>query len=168
MITKTRSGQAWSTDPFDGLGPLLELISGPAFVVDSQGRVLLANEAGYSAIERDPSVRPDIVEATQGRPSARIESIRPLGRGVSTRRFIVRLTNGPPDLELRLPSAIEHAGLSEAESKVFRHLVAGDANKDVAAKLDCSVRTVEVHVTSILAKQKVDSRSRLIAWFWTR
>lgn len=151
-----------------GIGPLLELISGPAYVIDSQGVLVLSNEVGHSALERDPRLGREIFDAAQGRLSDRIESVRTLGRGTRARLFIVVMTSDPPNLEGRFRAAAHDSHLSEAEGKVLRHLVRGDANKDIAAKLDCSVRTVEVHVTAILSKCRVDSRSRLIAWFWTR
>ncbi len=42
----------------------------------------------------------------------------------------------------------------------------GDANKEIATKLGASLRTIEVHVGSILRKARVESRARLIARFW--
>ena len=56
---------------------------------------------------------------------------------------------------------------SHAELRVLTHVVRGDANKDIAAKLGLALRTVEVHVTALLRKCHVDSRARLVFKFWT-
>ena len=43
------------------------------------------------------------------------------------------------------------------------HLIRGESNKTLSTKLGCAERTVEVHVTRILAKARVESRSALIS-----
>ncbi len=58
-----------------------------------------------------------------------------------------------------LASARARWGLSGREAQVLVHLAEGDANKDIAAKLSCALRTVEAHVTSILVK----AGSKLVA-----
>jgi DNA-binding NarL/FixJ family response regulator len=58
------------------------------------------------------------------------------------------------------------AKLTRAQVSVFRHLIVGDSNKDIARALKCAPRTIEVHVAGVLGKLGVDSRARLIANFW--
>jgi DNA-binding NarL/FixJ family response regulator len=147
---------------------VLELVSLPAFVVDSQRKIALLNAPGHALLEREPGLGQDIVAAVGGTASPRIASVTPLGSEGVPRHHVVLVSDDAPRTEARLASTLRDVGLSEAEARVFRCLVAGDANKDIATKLGTSVRTVEVHVTAILSKCRVDSRSRLIAWFWTR
>jgi predicted ATPase/DNA-binding CsgD family transcriptional regulator len=59
------------------------------------------------------------------------------------------------------PSAL---GLSRRELDVVRLVAAGLANKEVAARLHLSVRTVESHVRSALAKAGVANRTQLATW----
>lgn len=162
--------QLWGGVPgsFETLGQLLELVSLPAFVVDGLGRIALLNGAGHAMLEREPALGHEIVAAAGGSPSPRIASVTPLASEGVPRHHIVLVSDDAPRTEARLSATLRDVGLSEAEGRVFRCLVAGDPNKDIATKLACSVRTVEVHVTTILAKCRVDSRARLIAWFWTR
>ena len=57
-------------------------------------------------------------------------------------------------------------GLSGREMEVLTHLAEGDANKEIAAKLSCALRTVEAHVTSILQKSGCESRAQVVARVW--
>jgi DNA-binding NarL/FixJ family response regulator len=61
---------------------------------------------------------------------------------------------------LRIPDT----GLSRRELDVVRLVAAGLANKEVAARLHLSVRTVESHVRSSLAKAGVENRTQLATW----
>jgi DNA-binding NarL/FixJ family response regulator len=71
------------------------------------------------------------------------------------------------DLAARaLASARLRWGLSQRESDVLVHLAEGDANKEIAAKLSCALRTVEAHVTSILQKAGCESRAQVVAHVW--
>ena len=54
------------------------------------------------------------------------------------------------------------ARLTPREEAVLSHLVTGASNPDIAAKLRCSVRTVEFHVSNILRKAGETSRIGLI------
>ena len=55
-------------------------------------------------------------------------------------------------------------GLSPRELEVLRHLASGATNKAIAAELVVSVRTVDRHVSSILAKLGVSSRAAATAY----
>jgi DNA-binding CsgD family transcriptional regulator len=57
--------------------------------------------------------------------------------------------------------------VTRRERDVLRQIVEGDASKEIAQKLGLHEGSVERHVTSILRKARCDSRSRLIAKFWT-
>jgi two-component system response regulator FixJ len=54
--------------------------------------------------------------------------------------------------------------LSPREREVLRHLVRGDANKRVAAAMDLSVRTVEMHRAAALRKLAVKSIAEAAAY----
>jgi DNA-binding CsgD family transcriptional regulator len=55
-------------------------------------------------------------------------------------------------------------GLSPRELQVLRLVAAGDTNKAIAAELVLSERTVDRHVSNILAKLRVPSRAAATAW----
>ena len=52
--------------------------------------------------------------------------------------------------------------LTSKEREVLEHIVAGDANKVIAVKLDVSVRTVENHRQKIFHKMQADSLAELV------
>lgn len=59
--------------------------------------------------------------------------------------------------------AVDHVErLTPREREVFNHLVLGDSNKMIAAKLSISPRTVEVHRARIMEKMRAQSLSHLV------
>jgi ATP/maltotriose-dependent transcriptional regulator MalT len=72
-------------------------------------------------------------------------------------------------LAARLPgraatAPVHPAGLSEREVEVLRLIVRGQSNRDIAAALFISERTVHVHVRNILAKTKTENRAAATAF----
>jgi len=57
----------------------------------------------------------------------------------------------------------EREGLSQREQEVLRLLVPGAANKEIAMQLNITERTVKAHVTGILNKLGVNSRTEAAA-----
>jgi DNA-binding NarL/FixJ family response regulator len=55
------------------------------------------------------------------------------------------------------------AELRDREREVLKLMIAGLRNRDIAARLYISERTVKFHVSNILAKLEVASRSEAIA-----
>lgn len=55
------------------------------------------------------------------------------------------------------------AGLTPAESRVLELVLAGLANKEIAAELGRAEPTIKNQVAAILRKHRVPSRARLIA-----
>ena len=57
----------------------------------------------------------------------------------------------------------ERAGqLSATEREVFRRVVAGQPNKQIAADLDCSERTVKTHRAQVMAKMGATTLAELV------
>jgi DNA-binding NarL/FixJ family response regulator len=71
------------------------------------------------------------------------------------------------DFEERIALAARLWRATPRELDVLRVLVWGDSNKEIALRFRCHVGSVERHVTSLLRKAQCDSRSRMIARFWT-
>lgn len=58
--------------------------------------------------------------------------------------------------------------LTPQQSAVLALVVQGLSNKEVGVRLGKAENTVELHMTQLMRKFKVESRSRLIAKFWMR
>jgi DNA-binding NarL/FixJ family response regulator len=61
------------------------------------------------------------------------------------------------------PSSTTPVGLTERQRVVLSVLLSGKSNKEIALLLRCSESTVEFHVTTLLRKHDVTSRTELMA-----
>lgn len=81
-------------------------------------------------------------------------------------RAIRSVARGEMVLDPRIASrvaAIAHAPrLSKRERDVLRHLAEGQSNKEIAATLGVSERTVKFHVTSIFNKLGAENRAQAV------
>jgi DNA-binding CsgD family transcriptional regulator len=68
-----------------------------------------------------------------------------------------RLLDGPQ------PSRWSRLGITDREADVLRLVAEGSSNKEIAARLHLSPRTVEKHVESLLRKTATQSRTQLVA-----
>jgi len=88
-------------------------------------------------------------------------------------RFLVTLgpeRAGAPALSSSPARAEELArarGLTRRQTEVLAQLATGQGNKAIAARLGCSEKTIELHVSALLAKLGCQSRAELVARFWT-
>ncbi|MBX3234220.1 MAG: response regulator transcription factor [Labilithrix sp.] len=72
------------------------------------------------------------------------------------------------DVDRLAPTAAREWSLTDRQSQVLRLVAEGLSNKEIGTVARMSPRTVEVHVTAILQKSGVDTRTRLIAETWRR
>ncbi len=77
-------------------------------------------------------------------------------RGLSNDRDNFELEQQRSNLKLRLES------LTPKEREVLDLMISGDANKVIARKLDCSIRTVENHRQKVFQKMEADSLAELV------
>lgn len=59
---------------------------------------------------------------------------------------------------------MKYGGLTAREREVAGLIASGKSNRQIAESLFLSERTIEVHVSSILSKLNLDSRSQIAAW----
>ena len=57
-----------------------------------------------------------------------------------------------------------HGSLSERESEVLRHIALGYSNKEIAARLELSVKTIEAHKANAMRKLGITSRIDLVRY----
>ncbi|MHB8419405.1 MAG: helix-turn-helix transcriptional regulator [Myxococcales bacterium] len=141
------------------LGPAMEAIAAPAFLLGGRGRVLHANAAGQALLEEDWTGTLEGLRANGGYARTRVSS-----PGVPEVTLAVR--QAPPEDSVRLAAAAARWGLSPREREVLALLAGGAANKTIAVALRVSEGTVEAHVTHLLHKAQAGSRAALVASYW--
>lgn len=72
----------------------------------------------------------------------------------------------PPHAETatHMVTAGSDPGLSARELEVLKHLAEGKTNRQIASTLSLSHRTITTHVSNILGKLDLDSRTQAVAW----
>jgi DNA-binding CsgD family transcriptional regulator len=92
--------------------------------------------------------------------------VPPLRRRLRTERMLSAIDDARDATPTRIAALRARWSLTERQAQVLTLLARGDQNKDIATKLRCAPRTVEVHVGAVLRKACADNRSRLVAKFW--
>ena len=146
----------------------LDAYPGEAYVVRRDGRVEFANAlAAERLASSGHAILKELREAVGCYPAASQGfELHPLRASSMAPHFLATRRSGAADLEARLRHAGARWALTPRQLSVLRHLALGDANKDIATGLGMSVRTVEQHVATMLARAKVESRLRLVAKVW--
>lgn len=63
-----------------------------------------------------------------------------------------------------MPANVQPAAVTAAEDQVLQRLLQGLSNRAIAAELLLSHRTVESHVSRMLAKTGCRNRTQLLLW----
>jgi DNA-binding NarL/FixJ family response regulator len=99
-------------------------------------------------------------------PEALLDGIRAVARGESpldpraARRLLARATGDPS----ATAAGAVAAELSPREAEVLRLVVAGLLNKQIAARLGITERTVKAHLTSVYQRIGVADRTQAALW----
>lgn len=163
----SNGGQVEDQDWKDAaLRALLEALSTAAFIADGAGRVVLTNRWGRNLLQREPeTVHGWIHHGLAGtcKPPLEAQLLAPSSR---TPHCLVVQRQRPAGFEERVALAQERWGLTRRQVEVLRCLAQGMSNKATADLLAVSQKTTELHVTTLLQKVGVSSRSEVVAEFW--
>jgi DNA-binding CsgD family transcriptional regulator len=145
----------------------LEALGQPAYVLTTTGRVVYANSAGRARAERSPESLSEAARRYErGEPDPQGAAVTPLKVPGLPPHFLVVDKSIEAQAAARAHILRERWVLTAREAEVLEHIIQGESNKVIAARLGCAERTVEVHVTHVLSKAQVESRSALIAKFF--
>lgn len=145
----------------DALEAALEALQAPAFLVRAPDVVLQSNALGAALLARE---RERVLAALRQREvePARAPSRYPLR--ASDHFLAVFAGEGA---EARAAVVGGRWGLTPRQTVVLALVAEGESNRAAAARLGCSEKTVELHVSAILGKAGCASRSQLVARFWS-
>jgi DNA-binding CsgD family transcriptional regulator len=145
------------------LSVALEALGGAGFITGPTGRVLHANIAGLARLEHARvEVNALVAAAVRGQrlPGVTCTPIRAAGtRG----HHLVIVRDGTHRLSEQAARAAQKWSLTPRQTQVLELLVRGLANKSIAQLLGCAEHTAENHVSAILQRVGVESRSALAA-----
>ncbi len=145
----------------------LEQLGQPAYVLSEKGRVVYASSAGRARAEQAAPWLAELIQRhLRGEPLAPEATVNALQvRGLRPHYLVVdRSQEAQASSRVHMMTSRWH--LTAREAQVLQHIIQGASNKTIATQLKCAERTVEVHVTHVLRKAEVESRSALIAKFF--
>lgn len=140
----------------------LEAIGTAAVVVDERGGVKGANKLAQARFDRDAHAA--TTELKRSLDSDGAYCVHPLA-GCESPHFllVLRQVLDEDRMGSRVDAAATRLRLTPAQTRVLRFVVTGASNRTIAAKLDISERTVEIHMSALLSKFDADNRSALVA-----
>jgi DNA-binding CsgD family transcriptional regulator len=141
----------------------LEAIPSPAFVVRLPATVLQANVRGRSLLANDRDRVLGVMRSTTPPPRGPVR----FAIESSPDHLLMVVHDLEGDARSRLEAVTRRWGLTPRQSAVLALVAQGESNRTVAGRLGCSEKTVELHVSALLAKTRCLSRSQLVASFWT-
>lgn len=147
------------------LTAVLDQLGSPAFVLGARGEVHAANAAGRQRLDGDRQATAALlVDALAGRAPRDVVQLTELRSSGQRDGWLAVLP--PSSTDARVDAAVSHARarwtLTARQTEVLRLLVRGLANATIADALGISERAVELHVTALLDRAGVDSRSALV------
>ncbi|XXF78722.1 LuxR family transcriptional regulator [Myxococcaceae bacterium GXIMD 01537] len=144
----------------------MEALSQPAYVLTGSGRVVYANSAGRARMGHAAPRLAELRHRTREQADAADLVVTPLrGTGLSAHSLVID-RSASSHAFARVHALAGRWALTAREVEVLERIIHGETNKAIAARLGCAERTVEVHVTHVLCKAQVESRSALIAKFF--
>jgi DNA-binding NarL/FixJ family response regulator len=150
----------------DALDVVLDAVEGDAYLVRPNGGLVHANTVGAQLLT---TRRAQIVEAISRtlQTTAKEFDVRPIvSRGAPKLLLLTRARQRTPGFETRLEQRRRDWSLTPRQVAVLERLGLGESNKEIAGRLELSERTVEIHVTALLRKARVDSRLSLVVRLW--
>lgn len=143
------------------LQALLEELPGPALLVDAAGTAVLGNAAGFGLLSGHAEAPASLASAVRGEENPLGLSVR---AGPSAGGLLLVVAREQGDLrQRRAELAARRWSLTKRQSQVMSELILGRGNKHIAERLSCSPKTVELHVTAILAAAGASSRAELLS-----
>jgi DNA-binding NarL/FixJ family response regulator len=144
------------------LQALLDQFPSAALLVDDSQQVAFSNAKGRNLVASATGPAASaIASALRGEenPLGLEQRAGPSERGLT---LLVGRETGDPRMR-RSQTAATRWALTKRQSQVLTEMVLGRGNKDIAERLACSPKTIELHVSAILAAAGVGSRAEMLS-----
>lgn len=142
------------------LDATLRAIPSAALLLGERGDVRHANAAGRALLDRDPALaRRLAADVRDGRATERATAVSAPGLPLH-HLFVLEAT---ATVGTRVEDAGRRWGLTPKQAVVLELLAHGLTNRAIADRARCAEKTVEAHVSAILAKAGLASRTELVA-----
>ena len=145
----------------------LEAIPAPAFLVSITGTIVLTNAAARSTLADDGQRIAHALATILSDAADPTLTVTELAIPGLPTHFLVVSQRPREDSAARAASFSRRLKLTPRQSEVLELVCVGHSNKTIAALLGRAEVTVELHVTALLQKAKVENRAMLVARFWT-
>lgn len=151
----------------------LEAIPSAALVVTAEGHVAYGNALAQQALQSDRDGTTHALRASlqnQRRTTVNVPgrfTLTTLKSSGLPSYFLAVRQRAPDEPATRLPIARRRWGLTPRQTEVLGLLARGLSNRAIAAVLGCAKRTAELHIAALLEKIGAESRSEIVARFWT-
>ncbi len=159
---------------------LLDLVMPGMDGIDAIRRILerspLSRVLVLTSFGEDDKVFPAIRAGAQGyllkdiQPRDLIKAIREMHQGKTqlhpdiARRLLSAVTDNPPAQAKAAPISKDLEGLTEREREVLDLIARGLSNREIAAKMVISEKTVKTHVSNLLGRLGLEDRTRAAIW----
>lgn len=147
------------------ISAVLEALPAAAFIVTQWGTIRDANAAGRALLDAD---RPAVVAALAAAVHQQVPSVdvQPIEAPGLPRLRLVLIRRAMSEVAAHAEAAARAWQLTPRQKAVVQHLAHGHSNRKIAALLECSEKTVELHLANLLRKARCSSRAELIARTW--
>ncbi len=147
-----------------GLTAALEALPYAAFIVRESEAIMFANDSG-KALLREQGGQLVLLQREAGMVKASSGfDLKPLNTPGFGAHYLV--TQSQLNVGSRMEALRVEWDLTRRQREVLGLLVQGDSNRAIASKLGCALRTAELHVSNVIRKAGVHSRTELTARFW--
>jgi DNA-binding CsgD family transcriptional regulator len=145
---------------------LAEWYAAPALLLSRAGRVTFANTAARDDLDAHSELARATLRAhLRGDPLPPNAVLVQVGNDGGQPRYLIA-TRPSDHTRMRVALAAQRWKLTRREAQVLARVLGGATNFAIANGLGCAEKTVETHLTRILAKAGAGNRAELAALFW--
>lgn len=148
------------------LDAILQNVEHPVWLLDAEGAPVLCNTPARDRLDRRARLtRLELREAV--RESHAGLRVAPVVTPHGSKYWLVMAQTDSVDAMARLGAAATEWRLTARQREVLALVARGLPNHAIAREVGCSMRAVELHLTHLMRRARVDNRATLVARVWS-